>query len=210
MKNFLIGNSLIHGFRFPTSIFHETICMPGANLTHILKRLRERQDIKDGMLYVMEGSIRFSRLIKTESRHEVVLREGTRELEPLVRQSRDFQAEMRRRGLRVVFCQMPAMSVDIVNRHYAKKYKTRRMMKSFYAEWQCKLDRLVKAANRTITAANRQARVHTPWMSTGTIRSGRHVTFSRLRDGLHPSTDLEAVWKRELQRVVTLNNLRYD
>ena len=209
MKNYLIGNSLVHGFRFPTSLFHETICMPGANLSHMTRRLREREDVRNGILYVMEGSIRFSRVIKSESRHEVVLREGASELEPLAGHYRTFQAEMRRRGLKVVFCQMPAMSIDIINRHYANKFGTRRMMRSFYCEWQAKLDRLVKTANRTITAANRQARVHTPWTSKGTIRSGRRVTFSRLRDGLHPSTDLETTWKREIQRVVALNNIRY-
>ena len=205
MKPILMGNSLVRGLR--SESFSEVICLPGAPLDDMLKHVRERRpDIRNCQLYIVEGAIRFTRKVSTENRHEVVLREDRLALAPLEWLLPAARQELKwTRRVEVVYCQMPAMSIRLVNDSLQTRHGGRRLMRAFEADWQRKLQCRIREANRSIVADNDAAGVCTPWLTKGSITSNRVFRFRRLVDGLHPDRSLVAIWKRELERVVRLN-----
>lgn len=210
MKRILIGNSLVRGLRLNPDTFSKVIAIPGACVEDMMRFIETRPDIVRCQVYIMEGAIRYTKKIVGPTRKEVVLREGRSRLGPLadvLRASRVWLKEQRQ--VEVIYCQIPAMSIKRLNDFLHARHGGRRLMRAFEQDWQSDLQRLIRDANRVIVADNNAAGVCTPWTTKGTITSNRAFRFHRLVDGLHPTAALVVIWKRELERVATLNALPF-
>lgn len=206
---YLIGNSLVANLN--SYAFYEVISLPGATMADMYKHvLRRRHDLYGSTLYIMEGAIRFTKKITTESRVEVVLRQGRSAPDPIQVEMETIRSELlRRRDIKVVFCQIPAMSIREVNRALESRHGGRQLMKAFHSEWQRELQHSIQRANRLIVEGNERHAVLTPWTTKGSISTNRRFSFRRLADGLHPKPALLRIWAKEFERVVQLAYLPY-
>ena len=205
MKVHIYGNSLIRSVNLH-DIADITI-IPGAKLATLVTAALNRPSIRNCLLYLIEGPIRYSKLIRTQNRREMVPEIGVREIIP---QLDEIRRRCSRRNITVVIPTMSSMHYAIHNKFVSQLRGTRLIMNSFYQEYQDTLCDQICNDNGYIVKNNREWGVHTPFLNKCTAMSRKRFSYGRrkLYDGLHPHYSLRRVWEKELKKNIRLNRAR--
>jgi len=205
MKVYVYGNSLIRSINLTG--YAETVVIPGANCDELLDAALNRHEIRDCILYIIEGPIRYTKLVKTNRRREMLPK-------PIIPEIENHLNHMRSRcvgrNISLVFPTMSALHYGIYNNYYASRKNLRTTMRSFYAEYQYHFCEQIKKDNGKIVGNNRSHHIYTPFLNKGTILHGRKFSYGRrkLYDGLHPHYKIRRVWEKELKKNIDLNIAR--
>ena len=172
LQTAIVGNSLLRDVDL--SSFDFVKIRTGLGMSALVSCfLQDYPDIKDLLLYVVEGPVRYTNKVSEGSRMEVI-RKG--EVGDIAEEMDSIRRRFSSRRIRVIFPTMSSMSFKAYNNHLLHSHRTRTLLwRHQYQNWQHLMEQKLD--------------VHTPFLNKRVVVSVRGRTkfrYNPLRDGLHP------------------------
>lgn len=205
MKVYIYGNSLVRSIHLEE--VEDMVILPGGTCFQLVMEAFKNPHVRNCLLYIIEGPIRYTKIVSTNRRREML----PRTIVPNISKEYEFLSNAcKERGIHVVFPTMSALHFSTYNKCIANRNGLRMTMRAFYSEYQQEFCRKIVIENGIIVGHNRAWKLHTPFLNKGTIISGRKFSYGRhkLYDGLHPHYRLRRTWARELRKNISLNLAR--
>lgn len=122
----------------------------------------------------------------------------------------NVEQEMQHIGCKVVFGTITTISFKLWNEHRLAIGKTKYLKYEVeYAIMQERLNEILHSLNNFITELNTRNGVFTPFLHSPVMKQRKNGNFkysySKLVDGVHPSSELSKVWSDRMSKAISMN-----